>query len=216
MPERKTWVKRSWRSPRRTNLMTHPQPPAREFGDYSLHVMHSISLSLGFGTAAVGGFLGVDSKQALHFEENSEIFCKLLWACTGMTGRPFKTFTSLEKVSKICRKMSAVEQLKVSAWDVGGQNWSLLFLRLCSFMLKVLSLLGGTDTVRAHKLSWFVVDSRKLGRGREAKGHHQHCLVWHLIVSHTRLLCPHCYTTRCALHTTHPALWGVVLGRLLN
>lgn len=36
-------------------------------------MMHSISLSLSFGTAAVGGFLGVDSKQALHFEENSEI-----------------------------------------------------------------------------------------------------------------------------------------------
>lgn len=75
--------------------MTHSQPPAREFGDHSLHVMHSISIRLVSGMAAVTSLVWVGNRHASL--RKILRFLELLWACTGMTVRPFKTFTSLEK-----------------------------------------------------------------------------------------------------------------------
>ena len=54
------------------------------------------------------------------------------------------------------------------------EHFEMKLLRLCCFMLKVLSLLGSTGSVREHKFLWLVVDNRRVGRSREAKGHHQH------------------------------------------
>lgn len=135
------WVKWAWRSPWGMNVMIHPQPAARGFGDCSLCVVtHGIATGLVFSVAAVtsSGWVG-----NLHSSWRKRDI-----SASGMTVRPFKTSTSPEKPWKGLKNLWA----DVIHWADEGSGWRWLlgmsvtehfslFLRLCCFMMEVLGLL---------------------------------------------------------------------------
>lgn len=121
MPEIETWVKWAWRSSWRTDLMTHPQPSAREFGDLSLLITHRISIGLIFDTAPVTSLMNVanrhsSSRTILRFLHWFLRLFALEWQW-GIS-RLSQISINLEKVSEPCRQMSAMEQLKFWHEDV--------------------------------------------------------------------------------------------------
>lgn len=135
------WVKWAWRSPWGMNVMIHPQSAARGFGDCSLRVVtHGIATGLVLSVAAVTSLGWVRNRYSS--------WRKTVISAAGMTARPFKTSTSLEKPWQGLQNLWA----DVIHWADEGSGWRWpfkmsvtehfsLFLRLCCFMMEVLGLL---------------------------------------------------------------------------
>lgn len=98
-----------------------------------------------------------------------------------------------------------MEQLKFWHEDI-HLEWRWLNILIIAALEALLFHAESLEFVREHKFSRLSVDNMRLGRRRETKGHHQHWLVWHLVLSHTRILSPHCYTAWCALHVNTSSL----------